>query len=76
MYGEINDFFKDLDVNKITRLVVKEYIATLNIQDKTKKDYLWWKLHLILELAKDNRRDLYMIVILIIAKFILQGIHL
>ena len=40
IYRKVNDFFKDFDVNKITRLVVKEYIATLNIQDKTKKDYL------------------------------------
>ncbi|ABB44079.1 Phage integrase [Sulfurimonas denitrificans DSM 1251] len=41
VYRKVNDFFKDFDINKITRLMVKEYLSSFdNIKDRTKKDYL------------------------------------
>ena len=41
IYKKVYDFFKDFDINKITRLMIKEYLSSLNnIKDRTKKDYL------------------------------------
>lgn len=40
VYKKVNDHFKDIDIAKITRLMVKEYLAALEIKDSTKKDYL------------------------------------
>lgn len=41
IYRKVYDFFKDCDIRKITRLMIKEYLSSLdNIKDRTKKDYL------------------------------------
>ena len=40
IYRKVYDFFKDFDIHKITRLMIKEYLSSLNIKDRTKKDYL------------------------------------
>ncbi|MEA1917408.1 MAG: site-specific integrase [Campylobacterota bacterium] len=40
IYNKVNAFFKDFDVDKIKRLDIKEYLDTLKMKDKTKKDYL------------------------------------
>lgn len=39
-YKKVNDHFRDIDISKITRLMVKEYLASLDMKDSTKKDYL------------------------------------
>lgn len=40
-YKKVYDFFKDFDIHKITRLMIKEYLSSMdNIKDRTKKDYL------------------------------------
>lgn len=36
----MNNRFKDIEVAKITRLMIKEYLSSLDIKDSTKKDYL------------------------------------
>ncbi len=40
IYNKVNNFFKDLNISKITRLTVKDYLASLEIKDSSKKDYL------------------------------------
>jgi len=40
IYKKVNLFFGKIDVSKITRLMVKEYLASLEMKDSTKKDYL------------------------------------
>ena len=40
IYKKVNAYFGDIDVSKINRLMVKEYLAVLPIKDSTKKDYL------------------------------------
>jgi integrase len=40
IYRKVQDFFGKFEVTKITRLAVKEYLASLNITSRTKKDYL------------------------------------
>jgi integrase len=40
VYKKIYAHFKDMDISKITRLMVKEYLDTLKIKDRSKKDYL------------------------------------
>ena len=40
-YKKVYNFFKDFDIHKITRLMIKEYLSSMdNIKDRTKKDYL------------------------------------
>ena len=40
IYKKVDAHFGKMDVTKISRLSVKEYLNTLDIKDKTKKDYL------------------------------------
>lgn len=39
-YRKVYEYFKDFDVHKITRWMIKEYLASLQIKDRAKKDYL------------------------------------
>ncbi|WP_373036383.1 tyrosine-type recombinase/integrase [Sulfurimonas sp.] len=40
VYNKVNKFFGNMFVNEIRTLSVKEYLASLNIKNSTKKDYL------------------------------------
>lgn len=40
IYNKVNKFFGNMFVNEIRILTVKEYLASLNIKNSTKKDYL------------------------------------
>ncbi|MCX6050975.1 MAG: site-specific integrase [Campylobacterales bacterium] len=40
IYQKVNNFFKEMDVKKITRLLVKDYLAELELKNTSKKDYL------------------------------------
>ena len=39
-YRKVNNHFKDKVVSKITRLMIKEYLASLNVKEITKKEFL------------------------------------
>jgi integrase len=39
-YQKVNNHFKDKVVSKITRLMIKEYLASLKVKEITKKEYL------------------------------------
>ena len=39
-YRKVNDFFQNFVISKITRLIVKDYLASLQVKDITKKEYL------------------------------------
>jgi len=40
VYNKVNEFFGNMYVSKITVLNVKEYLASLNLRNSSKKDYL------------------------------------
>lgn len=40
VYNKVNEFFGNIFVTEIKTLMVKEYLASLNIRNSTKKDYL------------------------------------
>ncbi len=40
IYQKVNNFFQDIVISKITRMKVKEYLASLRVKEITKKEYL------------------------------------
>lgn len=40
VYNKVNEFFGNMYISKITVLNVKEYLASLNLRNSSKKDYL------------------------------------
>lgn len=53
VYKKVNAHFGQTDVAKITRLMVKEYLNSLTVKDKTKKEYLFC-IKGVLDIALDD----------------------